>query len=313
MQRTRFQAPLFFQQSKPAGRTSTPDCLELIGESLSVSALAVPTPPLGFEVDIHYDMSKPLGPLGVYLCAVDFLYYFAQTGWYKELAGGFTIWVTGFNMEIDIENSQAYGGLVLQTSHIVLGLYDTITDVSTHSRFCELLTTLSLHGRQIGVLMIQKRTSSTANATNLVMVKGSPISNAVTYPSGQITDADNPDFSVFYTYSGIRINSKDIFLTVLAALATAAQFSPSRSFQSISASSPSGDCVISISEVGSPFPVNYSYITKTLRTLISDISVFLAKFGEMTFQLNWGASSMAEGSIKLVHPTTKAQEGRDSR
>ena len=234
------------------------------------------------------------------------MYHFAQTGWYKGLAGGFTVWVNGFNMEIDIEKLlEPHGSFQLQTIHIVFGLYETIVDISTHSRFCEVLTTLSVYRRQIGTLVIQRRASvalekETANATSLILVKGSSTSNAATYPSGMILDPENPSFSISYRYSGIRINSKDIFLAALGALATAAEFSPSTSFKSLNAISASGKCAISILEVDNQFQLNYSYVTKALRAMVVDVMVYLRKFEEMTLELKWQATKIAEGSIRLA-------------
>lgn len=234
------------------------------------------------------------------------MYHFAQKGWNQQLSGGFTIWVVGFTVEIDIESSQGqHGSFDLQTCHIILGLYETMVEVSAQSRFCEVLTTLSLHRRQIGVLTIQKRTSSTqekdgANATRSLMANGFSSSNVATYPSGQITDADDARFTVTYIYSGIRINSKDIFLAALDALATAAQFSPDTSFTSLNAISASGYCVISIAMDGSQSQMSYSYVTKALRAMISSIVVVLRRFEEVTFQLNWRGNKMVEGSIRLA-------------
>lgn len=286
---------------------------KLTDESISASTLAAPTPTPGFEVEIHYDTSKSFSPLGVYRCAIDCMYQFTQTGWDKELTGGFTVWVDGFDVQIDVETSRgSHGSLPLESSHIVLGLYETMVDISAHSRFCEVLTTLLQHRRQLGTLVIEKRTPRTPekggiNATGSIPVKGSPWSNTVTYPSGQITDLDDDRFSVSYTYSGARINSKDIFMTILDALATAAQFSPDAPFKSLNAISVSGDCVMDILEVDSQCQANYSFVTKALRIIIVGIMVYLRKFGEMTFQLKWKAASMAEGSIELAGHSAAAQ------
>ncbi|KAF6217456.1 hypothetical protein HO133_006794 [Letharia lupina] len=273
---------------------------------VNASTLAAPDRPPGFEVEIHYDTSKPFGPLGVYLCAIDCMYHFAQIGWHEALAGGLTVWVDGFDVEIDVESEQGpTGPLKLETSNIIQGLYETMLDVSAGSHFCEVLTTLSLHRRQLGTLVIERRAPRTlekgsANTTNTGLTKASAQGNTVTYPSGYITDSNDHSFSTSYTYSGTRINSKDVFLAVLDALATAAQFSPSTPFRSLTALSASGNCVINIVEVDSQFQVNYSFVTKALRVMVLDIMVTLRNFGEVTFQLKWKALNIAEGSIQLA-------------
>ncbi len=234
------------------------------------------------------------------------MYLFAQRGWYDQLAGGFTVWVNGFNMEIDIESFQEqHGTFQLQTNHIILGLYETITDISARSQFCEVVSALSIRKRQIGTLTIQERASRTleqdeANTKSSMTIGRSQNNNTITYPSGHITDSDDPSFSISYAYSGIRLNSKDVFSAILDALASAALFSPSIAFRSLDAISASGDCVINVVEVHNPFQVNYSYVTKALRTMIVDIMVPLRDFGAMTLQLKWDGLNMAEGSINLA-------------
>ena len=125
-------------------------------------------------------------------------------------------------------------------------------------------------------------------------------SNAMSYPSGQYDDPNDPEFSVSYTYSGARINSKGILLAVLDALATCAQFSPEMPFESLGAASASGDCVISIAQVDGPIKVNYSFVTKNLSILVKKIIVPLNKFEAITIQLKWETAVIAEASIQLA-------------
>ena len=286
------------------------DCIELISECLSISTLAAPSPPPGFEAEIYYDTSKTFNPLGVYLCALDFMYALAQKGWTTILHGGYTVWVNDFDVEIDVESEEgSISSLPLESSHIVLGFYKTIVDVSTQSRFCEVLTTLWQYRRQVGTIVIEKRTleNGGSDIANSSLVNGSPQNNTVTYPSGRVFDKDEHDFSISYTYSGVRINSKDIFLAALDALATAAQFSPDSVFRSLNAISISGDCVINMVENDSSSKLNYSFVTKALRILLVDVMVHLRIFEEITLQLEWRMLKMAEGSIKLANHRTTVQ------
>ena len=274
--------------------------------SLSVTTHSAPELPIGFEADIRYDTTKTLNPLGVYLSAIDFMYQFAQIGWHKELDGGLRVWAEGFDVEVNIRALRGpQNPLALQTVHIVFGLYETIVDVAAQSRFCDVVTTLWLHRRRLGYLRIEKRMpeklTSGTDDTNLTVVKAFPQSNDGTYPSGQFIDPDDPEFSIHYTFSGARIDSKSIFLAILGGLAASAQYSPDRGFRSLHTISPSADCVIDIIEIDASFEVNYSFVTKALRMMITDIIVPLRKFEEVTFQLKWLASTIAEGSIKLAN------------
>ena len=234
------------------------------------------------------------------------MFHFAQLGWNEQLDRELKVWMEPFNVQIDIAPSQmSFGSIPLVTNHVVSGIYETIVDVAAKSRFCEVLSTLSLHRRQIGTLHIEKKTpralDAEANTTLLTVAQVHSQSNDITYPSGQYRDPKDVEFSIDYEYSGARINSKDIFLVVIDVLATAAQSSPDTLLDSLHAVSPSGDCVINIAKVGDPSKINYSFVTLALRLLVMEIMVKLRKFEEIGFRLNWDASVVAEASIKLAN------------
>ena len=242
------------------------------------------------------------------------MYHFAQLGWDNPIAQSITYWAEGYNVQIGIETTQgSHGSIRLATNHIVIGLYTTMVDVAAQSRFCEVHTTLSQHQRRIGRLLIEKKTSSTleqggTNATNLLLGKGSLQGSVLTYPSGRVIDPDDLNFEVAYTYSGARLNSKDVFLAALDALATAAQFNRLTFFESLNVISPSGACTISIVAIqSSTFKVRYSFVTRALLILITDIMIHLKNFGEVTLRLEWKRSAMAELSVKSADRRPIAQ------
>ena len=258
-------------------------------------------PPPGFDVAIHYDTTKTLSPLGVYLGAIDFMYHYALTEWHEQITGGFTFRVESFDVQIDIESTSP--SLRLETSHVITALYITIVNVAALSRFCETLATISLYQRLIGRLVIETKRrrmldAGGTNVTNATLLTVTPQSNTVTYPTGKYIDPEEPDFSVSFTYSGTRINSRSIFLVVLDAFAIAAPFTELTAFESLHAVSPSGDCVINLVGVEGYFQSNYSYIITALRILIKEIMFKLNRFEEITIELKWQDSLMAEGSIK---------------
>ena len=282
-----------------------------MNENLSVSALDAPVAPPGFEVSIHYDTTKTLNPLGVYLCAIDLTYHLALTEWHEQIAGAVTMGVDGFDIQIDVESSSAL--LQLETSHAITALYIVVVDIAALSRFCETLATISLHQRQIATLVIETRrprmlNTGGINATNATLLTVTPQSNTVTYPTGRYIEPREPEFSVSYTYSGARINSRSIFLTVLDAFTIAAQVSELTAFESLHAMSPSGDCVMNIVGVEGEFQANYSYIINALRIVVREIMFRLNRFGEITIELEWQNSLIAEGSIKLAGRGTIEQQ-----
>ena len=216
-----------------------------------------------------------------------------------------TIWVHGFNVEIDIESIGDVHHL--DYGLILLGLYETMVDIAAQSHFCQASTTLLRYGRRIGTLTLEKARQRTlgGNLTNIAnssLLTAASQSISVTYPSGSITDRDDRSFSVSYIYSDLPINSKDIFLAIIDGLVTAGQSSPNTLFQSLYALSPSGNCLIRIIAVDQ---VNYSYVTRALK-LVRDIMVMRKKFGEMTFELKVEGRTVASGSVKLANQRSEA-------
>ena len=267
-----------------------------------MSTLTVPEPAPGLDVVINYETRQTLNALGIYLNAIDFMYQLAQKGWNERLDGGLTVWVEGYDVQVDVDSLyEVHSSFGLEYNHIVFALWKTMLDVAAKSRFCTVLSTIWLRGRILGTLRIRRLTPTTlegrVNVTNFTDVNATQHSNDITYPSGQYNDPDDTDFSMQYTYSGSRINSKSIFLTVLDALAASAQFSPIASLGTLYAVGPAGDCVISVVPTEHPFAVNYSFVTKALRLMISDIMVKLKKFGGITLQLKWEGGVIAQAQV----------------
>ena len=217
------------------------------------------------------------------------------------------MWTREFSVEIDVVASQAPGSaLQLQTRHIILGLYETMIAVSENSRFCELQTRLSLHGRQIGILKIVKKVAGTTtemnnlNATTSTMAKPSLNGDVLTYPSGQVIDTSDPSFSMSYAYSGVRINSRDIFMAAIDALAIAAQFDPGTAFSSLHAESASGNCLISIAQVDGLYQMSYIHVTRALRIMVADVMLTLNYFGAVELVLKRQGVPMGKMEVKLA-------------
>ena len=273
--------------------------------SLSVSTLAAPSPPPGFDVDINYDTSRFLNPIGVYLCALDCMFHFDLMGWHQTAVRGLTIWADRHNVQLDLDSYvMTQGGPQLTTAHMVAGLYQTITDIAAGDRFCEVISTLSLYQRQIGTLRFEKipprslEMEGGGDARNLSVGDTGSVRNGITYPSGRWDDPGRTDFSMTYTFSGKRINSKGIFLAVIDALAIAAQFDQDTVFTSLRGMSTTGNCVVNVVATPGPTSVSYASVTKAVRLVIADIMIPLNKFGEIRLQLKWRDVLMGEISVK---------------
>lgn len=234
------------------------------------------------------------------------MYGLAQRGWDNRLIGGWQIWARGQNVEVDIESAGgSQGPLPLLTSHIVVALYRTVEKIWRDKDFCKVITSISLGQRQIGTLRIQPF----ARRADSVGVTGSDFgnftaeslsTNPATHPSGQVIDKDDARFIVDYAYSGARIDSQDMFIAILDALANSAPHPDTSDFHHLAAASASGGCTVVIYKVASPYQITYSYVTKALRTLTRFVIRPLRRFGEMTFELKWKGTNIAKGYFKKV-------------
>ena len=241
------------------------------------------------------------------------MYHSAQLGWHEKTPAGFTIWARRFDVQIDVDPSRmTRGSRELETNNVVSGMYETIVDVAATSRFCGVVSTLFIYGRKIGTLRIGKvrpggGLEGEIPAANSTLVKDASRTNGITYPSGHYDDPDDVEFIIDYTYAGTRINSRDIFLAVIDALATCARFDPGQTLTSFHALSPLGDCVISVDNVDGPFKINYSFVTKALTLMVTDIMIELGKFEEITLRLMWQGSLTAEVRVKPAGQGVGAQ------
>ena len=231
------------------------------------------------------------------------MFHFDQMGWHQTAVEGLTIWADRYNVQLDLNSYiMTRGSVQLATPHMVAGLYQTINDIAAGDRFCEVISTLSLYQRQIGTLRFEKISPSSleggGDARNSSVGDESSLRNDITYPSGRWDDPGHTEFSMTYTFSGKRINSKGIFLAVIDALAVAAQFDQDAIFTSLRGMSTTGNCVINAVATPGPTSVNYAFVTKALRLVIADIMVQLNKFGEIMLQLRWRDVLMGEISVK---------------
>ena len=245
-----------------------------------------------------------LKPLDVFLLAIDSMYEFAGMEWDGVFVGWVRYWADGFAAEIDVEGSyDPSSPLPLRTSHIVLGLYETILAMSTDVRFSEVTTTMSSQQRQLGILQIRRLAISSNNNDTLVDV-GSPESettrSVANGPTGVIVDPDDSRFTISYSYDGGRINSKDMFIAILEALAITAEYSNATPFLSLATTSASRKCEITVSTAPSESRLRYGFVTKALRMLTWDVILRLKVFAEMKFKLNLDRQDVAEGYFRAL-------------
>lgn len=238
---------------------------------------------------------------------------FNRRDWDEAFRQNMRMWAIGYTVEVYVETTQGPDGpLPLRTSHAVLGLYRAISAMSANTKFVETMATMSLQRREIGTLRVRRLEKPASDSNSLDTLDSNVPNNAnnvATGPSGTVIDPDNPGFLISYAYSGTRINSKDIFLAFLDALALTAQHNVTSSFGSFTATSQSRKCQITISEVPGEYQVSYDYVIQGLRILIWDVFVRLRMFEEMALQFDWKGKKIAEGKVQAVSPSGASTSG----
>ena len=266
-------------------------------------------------MELYYDSFK-LDPVAVFLTAIDAMCEFGDRGWNDAFITGLRIWAVGYTSEIIVDSSEGPDGpFPLRASHAVLALYQMIVEMSAAIRFSEVTAMIHLGGRQIGSLRLQRLSAPVSDhdpsnsSLDLTQARITNVSVG-SGPSGTVQDREHPDFTIAYTYTGAKINSKDIFLAVLDALSLIAEhdiFSPCTT--PLKASSRSYKCEISITAIALEFQINYSFLLKGLRILIWDVFMHYKRFGELTFEFKWKGIPIGKGQFTPV-PASKESDLR---
>ena len=241
---------------------------------------------------------------------------------YRQWATGPGVWRKGYDVEILIENSQKPHFVLRLTSDIlVTGLWETMVQIFQYNLYYETTLTMWYHYHEIGTLTIQEHTvGATANGTNAdadallntvapTTDAASGVAQAATrnltaspsYPSGRIPFPKDSRYSIAYTYKPTQIPSKDIFMSVLGMLATAAQYDPAtQPIKELKQMSPSKRCDIILTPTRNSVELNYANAVTGLNVLIDAIMLPLEKFGEMDFSVWFLEYKIAQGSVKAL-------------
>lgn len=277
----------------------------------------------------------------MYLTAIQVVIIFSQQDWdikpigpdgYRTWARGPGVWQKGYDVEIDIKNSQKPGDpLQLKTSYIITGLWETMVQVAESNFYYETILTVKQHYREIGTVTIKELTlGATGNGTNedeillstpvlpgnadLALLQINPVNvTAVpSYPAGRVANPRDSRVTIAYTYiTGTQINSKDVFMAILGLAADAAQYRPNTPLKDVQQESPSKKCEIALRPLVASFQMTYGYATGGLWGLIIFVMLPLEKFGDMTFVLEYQGFGLAEGYIKAKVPAPGIAAGEE--
>ncbi|KAL9009374.1 MAG: hypothetical protein Q9173_005589 [Seirophora scorigena] len=258
-------------------------------------------PPLpripGLETSFTLDHSRSLRPLEVYQTGIELMYDLAQRDWMEVVLAVIIQQIEGFNVLMMFLNPQPPNlPNQLQIRHCVFSLYRALTVMTDGVLFCQLRCKLKIHSLQVGALSIapldDKRTVA---ADDPSMSMPDEQGRLVGADSGQLVDDADPKFVINYLFYGKSINSKEVSMGVVEAMATAAPFDKNSECKELTAVSPDGGCGIFIESVpGSRQTFAYKHATRALKLLYQKIIVRQRRFGDLYLDLRYDGQRFGE-------------------
>lgn len=298
---------LFFHFLAPVFATATHLSLE---ELVNVTS---PTPPAGFQVQLRFNESIPLNPLGVYINAIELMYKLAQEEWNDRIHEHLYMSVTIYNIWIFAASTTQ---IRIQISLLVIALQDAIIAMARLSGFFGLTVNICLDGPIIGLLEIGNNESppdsitTTSGTKDVLRLVNKNPSNGSLSNSGQVVDPLDSKFVISYTFYGKAINSKEVFTAVLDGLAISAQYNSQEDCSVLEAVSVSGTSALSVSQIPSfSTPLHYSDVTRALLILTTGVIVLRRRFGEVEFGISYDGIEIAEGYILKLALANNSTEG----
>ena len=197
-------------------------------------------------------------------------------------------------MEVVIKNSQRpENPLQLNTSFVVLAIWQAMEEISTHDLYYETVLTLKQHDRKIGTITIKKpldeaTTNLTSQDPDRPHLINSTIAAGPTYPRGAVRDPQYPAYEYIYVYRPDKpIARKDVFM--LGLVAQVAQHATAIADKvHLANASPTRRCTAALA-YGSGYNLEYLVATRMLKVLFYSVVLELDEFGEMAFGLDTAA------------------------
>lgn len=242
-----------------------------------------------------------------YLCAIEFMYEIASSGWETVIPSG--------NEEITNEvkglkgayGSDAEPGNIyqLQNKHLVLALLQVIDTLASRGSWCNTRAELYLYNRRIGLLGIGrpvpngiKSTSVTQSGLGHVIDKTASRSLTVT---GEIVDPEDSDIVISYEMLGNSIPCRTLLNAALNAMAQSAPVEDDYRCTNFAGVSPGGEVTYMMS--GNPpgttrFVFTYALVRTALKLLPTRF-YDQEHCGEVTFDVFYRGEEFGGGSFFL--------------
>lgn len=138
----------------------------------------------GFHAVLSWVPRVSINPEDAYLCAIDFMYGLASSGWDEIIPSGYEASSKDVNGIII-----AYGSLAhpedknqLQNKHLVLGLVKTMNTLASRKSFCITRAVLYMYNKPVGQLAIARQVPPTLteiNDTNFSLGNLDPMTNSM--------------------------------------------------------------------------------------------------------------------------------------
>ena len=200
----------------------------------------------------------------------------------------------------------------LQTGHIVLALYDSISKLySRRLRFCKVICSIVLQGSVVGSVFITRSSDgpglSDGRQDTTVGPKGieedlSLVNrSSLTANSGEISAPGDPEYRIYWNVNGRPVLPQDILSAGVDGMATAAQYELLGPLPYITGVSFSGNAVFHIGQShGAEFSC-FDVIT-AISSLIGQVVVGQRKFREMEFTVKYHGAQTGTGYIMSLSP-----------
>ena len=182
----------------------------------------------GFNTALKYDTKVAIIPEDTYLCAIQFMYDLASSGWEKAIPNGQEAYSKEVNGLIVAFASSARPGdeYQLQNKHLILGLLEMMNTLANRMSFCNTRAVLYIYQKPIGQLGIGGEYHPKLIRRNDTKVTPNDIdSNTVTRSLSiekQIVDPEDSDFVISYEMSGDPIPCQALLNAAVNVLANSA-------------------------------------------------------------------------------------------
>ena len=221
------------------------------------------------------------------------------------------------SMEIEVRPIPTGSGSRLQIGHAVLGLYKAGVEIAQGNMFFELVASLYIGDEKIGRFEVRPRKGWGPDSQLLDLGSGyANDTTTVMADSGTILDPLDRDFSIKFSWDGVRIKSQDIFTAILDGLAIAAEHANTDINAYISAArSAGGGTVLSTWISGEEGNVDMTWgRLKRALLMVWDLLVIGPKgkstrFEGLMFGLRYRAKDIGAGRILRFDTSTENVEG----